>query len=370
MSNIRRLQITDVRNLKQVSLSLSPINIFFGENGSGKTSILEAISLLGTGRSFRSHKTRSLIRHDQSALTIFATINVSGHTDSLGITKQINGHTSIRINGNDETTTSSLATKLPLQIISSKSFQLIEGSPQDRRKFLDWMTFHVKPEFINLWRRQQRLLKQRNSLLKHDKIDKLQISSWDEEFVQVAEEIHKLRHSVFSEFLDVLNEFSQGLEFALPEINYKPGWDTSLGLKEVLMKDLVRDMKDQYTHQGPQRADLTFSFGSRSASEVLSRGQEKSLIITLHIAQAKLFSLKAQSNCIFIIDDLLAELDQSRLRQLTQWLIESKHQVFITGIDKPHLQSLFSIKSEIDITMFHVKHGEVNPISEPIKSTQ
>lgn len=364
MPQIIRLQIDGLRNLHSVSLKPSSrFNFIYGENGSGKTSILEAISLLGRGRSFRSQKTASLINHDQQDLVAFTELQQLNHNKlSLGFQKLRNTKTQIRINGQNAHSAAELANQLPLQIINADSFQLIEGSPQQRRRFLDWMVFHVKPEFIDYWRRLQRVIKQRNSLLRHDKITRLDLAPWDKEFVELSAGLDKLRQEVFEEFLAVAKSLTSTFSKTIADIDmsYLNGWpDNTHDYEQALENDFRRDLRHGYTHWGPQRADIRFTLSGKMAAEVLSRGQEKSLISSLHISQAKLYQEKRGMPCVFLIDDLMAELDYGNAEKLIGWLNTLGSQVFITGVLEEHFINLSEKQLLEDYALFHVKHGEV-----------
>jgi len=361
--------IHQLRNLNDVSIDLSPkINFFYGDNGSGKTSILEAISLLGMGRSFRSHKSRSLVNHEYSELTVFAdiqsSIGVTLVTTPVGIQKNRNGKSMIKMAGELVSSAAILAKHLPLQTINASSFLLIEGSPNQRRQFLDWMVFHVKPEFSQLWRALQKILKQRNSLLRRDKIVYSDLHPWDIEFTRLSIAIDEMRERVFNDFLiefQKLNiEFSESqLQI---ELEYIKGWDREVSFIECLQADFERDKRDGYTHHGPQRADIKIRARQKAASDVLSRGQEKSLICAMHIAQANLYQRQTQQSCVFLVDDLLAELDELNSKKLARWLTALKGQVFVTGVTKSGMYQAWG-KEDTEIATFHVKHGGVKRIT-------
>ena len=169
---LKRLSVTGVRNLQPVTLQPSPrINIVYGANGSGKSSLLEAIHLLGLARSFRSTRLQPVIQHGQDACTVFAEVlQISGITNSLGITRNKQADYQIRIDGQSVRSLAELAETLPLQIINPDSFRLLEGAPKQRRQYLDWGVFHVEHQFLPAWQRLQKSLKQRNSLLRRGRI--------------------------------------------------------------------------------------------------------------------------------------------------------------------------------------------------------
>lgn len=369
MSFLKTLSIQHLRNLNEVSIELShKINIFYGDNGSGKTSILEAVVLVGLGRSFRSHKTRSLVNHQQTQLTVFTHLDVSdidvgSASIPVGVQKSRNGTGAIRVSGETIRSAAILAKQLPLLIINAGSFQLIEGSPVQRRQFLDWLVFHVKPEFAELWRALQKALKQRNSLLRRDKITRSDIKPWDNELVRLSQVIDSFRSEVF---LSLISCFERcGQEFAVDQLNidmeYYRGWDKDLSIEAALENDFDRDCRDGYTHQGPQRADIKIKSKSKPAVDVLSRGQEKSLVCALTIAQAHLYQQSTSGNCVFLIDDLAAELDKQHIETLTKWLTELNAQVLVTGVNKEELFSPWN-KDKTDVAVFHVKQGEVEPV--------
>jgi len=367
MSLLKRLQITHLRNLIDVSITLSPdVNLFYGKNGSGKTSLLEAIAMLGLGKSFRTHKIRTVIEHDQPQLTVFAELASSeSQKITVGLQKSRSGQNVIRVNGDNVQSAVSLAQQLPLQIINADSFLLLEGSSSQRRRFLDWMVFHVKPEFADTWKRLQRIIKQRNSALKRDKIIYADISAWDLEFVSVATKINILRKEVLVDFercfFDENNQLNE-LGFVV-DITYTAGWNEDENFADVLKANFLKDSRAGYTHYGPHRADLRFKVGLQLASDVLSRGQEKTLICSLHIAQALLFFTKTNRQCVFLVDDLLAELDVDNAKKLSTALMALKCQIFVTGIYKDNLLSVWSFDNDEPdkktTSLFHVEQGKI-----------
>ncbi|MFT7387823.1 MAG: DNA replication and repair protein RecF [Candidatus Endobugula sp.] len=375
LSIIKTLSIQSLRNLASVSIELSPdINVFYGDNGSGKTSLLESVALLGLGRSFRSHKTRSLVSHEERALTVFSTIDIeyaNGSSDEtqnililqrvpVGVQKSRNGLSVIKVSGETIRSAAVLAKQLPLLFINAHSFQLIEGPPLQRRKFLDWLVFHVKPEFAGLWHGLQKTLKQRNSLLRRDKINLSDIEPWNREFIRLSKAIDIVREGVFKTFIHSFKKLDS--EFCLSalsvEMEYYRGWDNDQDIREVLHADFIRDCRDGYTHQGPQRSEIKIKAHSKPAVEVLSRGQEKSLVCAMTIAQAHMYHISTSRQCVFLIDDLLAELDKRNIQVLADWLIELGAQVLVTGVDKNELLSPWRSKNSTP-AVFHVKHGGV-----------
>ncbi len=365
MSTLEKLTITDTRNLVSVAFAPSPsVNILYGVNGSGKTSLLEAIHLLGTARSFRTPKIKSVIRQGESSCVVFGRVKDDGRPRALGIVRAQDGSCKIHIDGQSARQSSELAALLPLQVINANTFRLLEGSPKDRRQFLDWGVFHVEHRFLQAWKRCQKAMKQRNALLRnggprHGKIDPSLLDIWNQELVQSGEEIDRYRAAYFERLLPVFEHTLAQLS-ALTDIRitYTRGWDKETSLAEVLERSLSRELEAGYTLWGPHRADIRIRHGSALAVESLSRGQQKTVICALKLAQGKLFSDIQAHGCVYLVDDLPAELDRDHRLKLCSMLEALKAQVFLTCVESKSLANAWS--SITEVKMFHVEHGSIH----------
>lgn len=358
---LKRIAIHNLRNLLDVDISPSPrVNLLFGENGSGKTSVLEAIYVLGVGRSFRSHKHKPLINHQHQSFTVFGKVISDGADVPVGVKRDANGEASFKANGAMAPSAAALAHYLPLQVINADTFLLLEGSPKVRRQFMDWLVFHVEPTFFQLWKDVQRCLKHRNSLLRHARIDSFELATWDQELVQLTERMHLLRVSCMdrfnASFFPLLEEFIPLEGLAL---DYFRGWHEERNFADVLNADFERDHRQGYTHAGSHRADLKITLNGRDAADILSRGQQKVLVCALKIAQGYVFSRITGRNCIYLVDDLPAELDENHRALLIHWLDAMKTQVFITGVESGTLLEAWQDKADIESKLFHVEQGRV-----------
>ena len=191
---ITRLNIERVRNLKTVVLhELQPFNIFYGANGSGKTSVLEAIHLLATGRSFRTHIPKHYIQYEAGDAIVFA----QSATERIGMQKLASGEQVIKVNGDTIATQGQLAKLLPLQHIDPQSTDIIDHGAKPRRQLLDWLMFHVEPEFYFAWQYYSRALKQRNSLLKTRRnLTLADLEPWNKMLSDYGEMLHSQRVSI------------------------------------------------------------------------------------------------------------------------------------------------------------------------------
>ncbi len=358
--SIAHLDIQQIRNLHDVSIDPSPhINILHGANGSGKTSLLEAVHMLGLGRSFRTQNVRHLIQSQTGHCMVAADIDALGigSTQRLGIQRQLSGESLMRYAGNN-IDLSTLAELLPLQVINSDTFDLLEGSPQARRQYIDWGVFHAESSFIQLWRGFKRALKQRNTLLKCGKIDPRLRQAWDQEFIRHADLLtaHRAHYieQLKPEFEVILSTLLGGVEI---ELGFRPGWDQKKPLDAVLADSLERDRRQGFTGYGPQRADLKVKADGHNAAERLSRGQKKLVVSALKLAQGSLFYRLSQRACIYLIDDLPSELDSQHSQMFCDFLAASHNQCFITCVDRDALQRQW--QPDVNISHFTVANGQV-----------
>ncbi|MDM3870774.1 DNA replication/repair protein RecF [Porticoccus sp. W117] len=368
---IKKLDVHRLRNLEQIQLSFCPgANLVYGINGSGKTSLLEALYLLGRGRSFRSRNIRSVIQHDTQDCVVFGQLHdPAGERDiHIGVQRTRKGEFRFKVNGEVVPTAAALVEELPIQLLNSHSFELLEGGPLNRRQFLDWGVFHVEHEYPGLWKAFHRCLKHRNSLLRRDRIGGRlddgatgEMAVWDEEFARLSEQVDQSRQAYLSQFKPVFQDILQRLtEVADIGFGYQPGWDSQRPLIEILQETIERDRKSRTSNYGAHRADLKVKVAGRPAAEVLSRGQIKTVVCALRIAQGYLYHQITGKQCVYLLDDLPAELDSHHRQRVGQLLNELGAQVFITGVFKEDLQAAWP--QEGKSAMFHVEHGVVSPL--------
>ncbi|WP_227369264.1 DNA replication/repair protein RecF [Halomonas sp. M20] len=359
--SLDRLTFQGLRNLQPLDIRpCDGVNLIIGDNGSGKTSLLEGIHILGLGRSFRTQQLKHAIKHDEDALVLHGRLEGDPPLP-VGIRRERSvSESTIRLAGAPVTRIAQLAETLPLQLINPDTFRLLEGSPAFRREFFDWGVFHVKHEFFDIWRRVRRALKHRNALLRHAKMDRQALAVWDRELAHYGVQLDILRHDYMKSFLPI---FEETLDELLPldgvelTLRYFRGWDHKRSYSEVLHNSHESDRQMGFTQQGPQRADLRIHIDRRPAKEVLSRGQQKLVVSALKLAQGRLLEAVTGRRCIYLIDDLPAELDRHHRHVFCKWLEKMQCQVFITSVEYESLLGLW--QKATSITMFHVKHGQL-----------
>ncbi len=364
---LQQVQLSNFRIIESARLSdLAAVNLITGQNGSGKTSLLEAIHVLGHGRSFRTRKWQRLVRFEQHAFLVTGVCVKNSGEQRIGIERRLaEPSPTVRLNGENLRATSELATLLPIQILDSAGFSLLEGPPEFRRQLLDWAVFHVEPsQFLHAWRRYQKALKHRNALLRASRVDKPALQPWTEELATQGEQIHKLRSAQLDKLMPLLLDMHAALNTGVSvpvavEVDYYPGWNPKENsLREKLEREVDRDIELGYTRDGPHRADLRVRSGGQSVVEVFSRGQLKSLVAAFRLSQAKLlrqYGIKS----VFLVDDLAAELDSDRRARFIDELLKLDCQSFFTAINESDLSNSFGSTT---IRMFHVEHGRVTPL--------
>lgn len=361
MALLHQVKINGVRNLAPLSFNPSPfLNLFYGANGSGKTSVLEAVHLLATGKSFRTQKVKAIVSDRQPGFSLYGEVNQS-HIP-MGITRQLDGIRKIKVAGEPVTSAAELARLLPVQLIEPHSFKLLEGSPQERRQFLDWGVFHVEHGFIDAWKNFKRALNQRNIILKKHQPVHSELSAWDEQLIAAARKVDEYRASYIHRLMPLVNEILNTFE-TLPElsISYYRGWDKEVDYAEILKDGIPRDMEQGYTMMGPQRADIKFRCNRMNITERFSRGQLKLVVISMKLAQGVLLSNEVKRNCVYLLDDLAAELDKEHRKALCELLEGLKCQVFATGVSRESLSDFHG--SDMDNNkVFHVEHGKLQQV--------
>ena len=398
---IERLQISHLRNLTQISLEPAACNIIIGANGSGKTSLLEAIFLLSRGKSFRHYQPKRYIQHHQNNTTVHAKLNDSR---TLAIQKQADATTILRLNQTTVYNQSILTEQLPTLLIDPSTMDMLEQGSASRRQLLDWLVFHMKQGFHPQWMAYQRLLKQRNSLLKRTRhLTQVQLSelkSWDKGLSNHAALIHHYREQVFTEWqpyfaksiLQLLPSYAEQLS-----LSYNAGYDTSVALDVQLNERLEQDLQLGYTRIGNHRADIHVHWHSNEsvndqttdarkadsahgvqtklptlkeqAANVLSRGEKKLLITALRLSQLPLLlndgersdsikdDLSSRATPVVLLDDITAELDDRAIGILLSTLAKLPCQVFMTSLTDDILPLVNELWSQPNT--FHVKQGEI-----------
>ena len=354
---LAELTIRQLRNISALSLSPSlGINLLLGENGAGKTSILEAIHLLALGRSFRTRSLKQLIQFEQQHLQIIS--KTVDHKTPIGLQYGLTSGLEIRLNNAPLKKLSDLASQLPLQFIPANCHQFFEQGPKYRRQLLDWGLFHVEPSFNFHWQAYKKVVQQRNSAIRqHKKTDEIQL--WDAHLVSHGDEISKQRikrlEHLLAEFKIIFPRLCPSHKNSVFSLKYRSGWPKDSSLKDTIAATIERDKQLGYTRSGSHAADWSFKVDDYEPNEVFSRGQQKLFFIALCMAQIKT-TQQGNIKSVLLIDDISSELDASHQEIILNELANLSVQTFITSTDN----ALADIaKNNADFTTFHVKQGQL-----------
>ena len=351
---IKRLHVEDIRILEKADISPAPgLNFITGDNGAGKTSLLEAIYLLGRGKSFRHRDSGPFIRTGAKHSIVVAELKKDdGSSTRLGV-ERANSSIRVKQDGKEVLKRSTLLKALPLQIIAPKSHELIEKGPESRRNFMDYGMFHVEHSYLERLTEYNKALKQRNAALRSSQVDV--VRSYNPLIANLAEKIQGTRQLYVHALSEALHLTLQEMDVQFPvSVRLKAGMDLGQELEAQLRNKEAIDLKRGYTTVGIHRADLVVLSNDVLAAHRLSRGQQKVLVYALKIAQSRLFRSRTNISPILMVDDLIAELDARHLRKVLHLLDKLMLQVFITLVSKEQVAEFSSPG------MFHVEHGQVN----------
>jgi DNA replication and repair protein RecF len=311
------IELRNFRCFERLSLDLSTQStLFYGKNGCGKTSILEAIFVASSGRSFRTSNLEALVKEGAEAFIIKAYDDLSGSI--LEIKKQIKLPISIKIN-NSRVTASELVRAFPSFSIDSKTFFYNDNAPEYRRKHIDRGLFVASPEYAKDWFGYFRALKQRNSALKLGDIS--QARAYDEALVTHGEKLNNLRDCLVKDTCDVYKELVSSLVhenkradiFTDVEVQLFSGFNSESGLQDELNQSHSNDLRRKSTTKGPHKADLLFESKGSLIKDMFSRGEQKLLSILWSISQNIMLGRVYNLNPILLLDDLSSELDSEML---------------------------------------------------------
>lgn len=351
--SLAELTVEDLRCLHLGRLELHPQrNLIWGSNGSGKTSLLEAIFILGRGRSFRTRNSERLIRHGKRSLAILG--RTEGPTaQTIGIQVSRDGGTLARINGATVASLTELSHAFPVQVIDPGVHKLVEEGGARRRRWMDWAVFHVEHGFADLWARYGRTLKQRNAALRGQPD---QVSVWDQALAPLGEQIAESRRELIGRLQPLWAAAVRALSGLEVEMHYMRGWTPDASLLEALHASRLRDQNRGMSLCGPHRADVILRLHGRPAREVLSRGQQKLVAIAMVMSQLRLLQEATGSRATLLIDDPAAELDQPHLVRFIDQVNQLHCQLVLTSLhaDAAHFGAPHRV--------FHVEQGRVETV--------
>ncbi|STI79056.1 DNA replication and repair protein [Escherichia coli] len=348
--------IRDFRNIETADLALSPgFNFLVGANGSGKTSVLEAIYTLGHGRAFRSLQIGRVIRHEQEAFVLHGRLQGEERETAIGLTKDKQGDSKVRIDGTDGHKSRGTGAPDANAADNARRVYFTQRRPQIQKSIPRLGMLSQRPGFFTAWSNLKRLLKQRNAALRQVTRYE-QLRPWDKELIPLAEQISTWRAQysagIAADMADTCKQFLP--EFSLT-FSFQRGWEKETEYAEVLERNFERDRQLTYTAHGPHKADLRIRADGAPVEDTLSRGQLKLLMCALRLAQGEFLTRESGRRCLYLIDDFASELDDERRGLLASRLKATQSQVFVSAISAEHVIDM----SDENSKMFTVEKGKI-----------
>lgn len=350
---LERLDLDSFRCFERARIEFDErLNLITGINASGKTSLLEAVFFLGRGKSFRARRLSDVVRSGFRRFAVVGRVRREGGGSwTVGI-EGSDGGTDIRAGGRRLESRVGLVEMLPMEIIDQHIHKLLEEGPQRRRRFLDWGVFHVEPNYLDIWRRYYRALKQRNVALRQG-ISEAALAPWNQELAEAGEGLASLQAGYVEALRGPTRETCRVLLGADVEIEHDRGWATGGPLLESVMARWDEDRSRGITHVGPHRADLKVRLGGRMAKYRVSRGQQKLLAASLVLGQIAVLEQSRGSAGVLLLDDAAAELDREAVTRLLGAIEERQVQVIATAL----YPEMLPLKQ--GPRLFHVEQGQI-----------
>lgn len=348
---LRSIRLQHFRCFDSVDLELDPrLTLIHGPNGSGKTSLLEAMFLLGRGRSFRTSRLDFAVRHGEASFAIAGLVEGSNVSFPLQL-EHANGETLAQVRGQRVSSLAELSTAFPVQVIEPGVHKLIEEGPVRRRRFLDWGTFHVEPGYLAYWQRFHRALRQRNAALRA-RVNPDDLEPWTEALATAGERVSEARARYLADSQSHLATAAAELVGRDVSLTYVRGW-AGRSLREALSDASGVDYQRRVTSVGPHRADLQIAVDGSPARDVVSRGQQKLLSAGLLLGQIEFHIARQGLHPTVLLDDPAAELDGTSVQRFTDRVFHLGTQLVLTSL------SAALASSQRPGRVFHVEQGKV-----------
>ncbi len=366
--HLASLQLQHFRNYDSLSLSFSPgLNVVFGDNAQGKTNLLESIYFLATGRSHRTSRDQDLIQEGAPTLTAKASVGRATGDLQLELSYGHESRKQLKINGVAERKIARLVGSLATVFFSPDDLQLLKGPPAGRRRFLDVELSQVSQTYLHYLMTYNKVLTQRNTLLKAPHVDKDLLSVFDEQLLDAgaqlicrrAEAIARLG-PIAARYHDLLSEGKEVLRMDYQSQGAEPGQtprppEVTERLWSQMQQRRSEEIRRQITLVGPHRDDIGFWISGRDARLYASQGQQRTTVLALKLAELQFMSAELGEAPVLLLDDVASELDPHRRNYLLN-AVQEGVQTFISCTD---LEDLMVRNWPAEHRLFRVRSGSI-----------
>ncbi len=364
---LEQLSILNYKNIAEAQLQFSPkVNCLIGNNGMGKTNVLDAIYYLSYCRSFTSNNEHNaVINHDAQFLMLQGRYTRKGAPEEIALSLQRGKRKTVKRNGKDYKRLSEHLGLLPLVMVSPLDWDLIRGGGDERRRLMDQIISQGNRQYLDALIRYNKALEQRNSMIKHDYRDQLLYESVEQVMCDTAATLHQARQQWLEEFSPIFMRYYRAIAGDAEQVrlSYKSHL-SEMNMQQLLNACRDRDMIMGYTTRGVHRDDIDLWLGDHSMRKTGSQGQCKTYTIALRMAQFEFLKKYTGTTPILLLDDIFDKLDEQRVVSIIN-VVSNSHdfgQIFITDTNRTHLDEIISMMSG-DYAMFAVNAGVITPIA-------
>jgi len=374
--HLKSLSLTNFKNYELSELEFSPkINCFVGNNGVGKTNILDAIHYLSLTKSFFNNIDSISIRHGEDYFIIQGTFVRDGEADQIYCAFQKQKQKLLKRNGKEYQRLSDHIGRYPVVMISPADSALITEGSEERRRFMNKIISQYSAEYLDSALRYSKALQQRNKLLKDlnsfDKPDEDLLSIWDSQLVKYGSSVFKERETLVDELVPVFQEYYSLISSGKEKVRLKYRSHLSTGsFTDALLNSINKDRYLEYTTVGIHKDDLLLEMNDFSVKSLGSQGQQKSYLVALKLAKFDYIKRKAGFSPVLLLDDIFDKFDAERVEQIIRLVGNNKFgQIFITDTHQSRLQDILS-SHKTDYKLFRIAGNgivEVTQNGKPVK---
>jgi DNA replication and repair protein RecF len=367
--HLKHIELTNFKNYESVSLDFSPrFNCFVGNNGVGKTNILDAIHYLSLTKSFFNNSDALSIRHGEDYFILKGEFEKDGETDELHCAFQKQKAKIFKRNGREYQKLSDHVGRFPVVMVSPADSTLITEGGEERRRFLNIIISQYDPEYLDAHMRYNRVLMQRNKVLReasgrNDASSLLEL--YDDQMAPLAELIYRARKELTENLIPLFSDYYARISNSAESVSVRYRSHLSEpDYRALLIESRERDMDLQYTTSGIHRDDLVFEIDGHSVRTTSSQGQQKSFLVALKLAKFGYICRRNGFPPALLLDDIFDKFDETRVKEIIK-LVGSDDfgQVFITDTHKERIHRILD-NTGVGFRLYHIgKNGIEEEIS-------
>lgn len=360
---LQKLSIINYKNISEATLELSPkINCFIGQNGVGKTNVLDAIYYLSFCHSANNPIDSQVIRHGEDFFMMEGKYDWAVEPILISCAMKRGSKKHFKRNKKEYKRLSEHIGLIPIVMVSPSDTLLIEGGSEERRRLMDMVISQYDPNYIEVLNRYNKALQQRNTMLKAEEEPDVEvINLWEEQMATTGEAIYQKRNAFIQEMGPIFQRYYETISGNQEKVSMTYTSHCQRGpLLEVIQRDRFKDRAVGYSLHGIHRDDLEFSLGGHLMKREGSQGQNKTFVISLKLAQFDFLKrTNAKTTPLLLLDDIFDKLDAQRVEQIVSLVAGDEFgQIFITDTNREHLDQILSASSH-DYKIYYVDKGHV-----------